>query len=81
MFTLLTFDTRVYEGHLKAAPVFPGRRDHVSLPSERSNQTSDLRIATPISEEGLSGCEGSGSGGALEEALASVSFGLSRRYV
>lgn len=79
MFTLLTFDTRVYEEHLKAAPVFPGRRDHVSLTSERSNQTSDLRIATPISEEGLSGCEGSGS--ALEEALASVSFGLSRRYV
>lgn len=40
---------------------------------------SDSLIATPISDEGLSGCEGSGCVGVLDEA--SVSFGLACCYV
>lgn len=44
-----------------------------------SNQRSDSHIATPISEEGLPGYEGSGSVGGLDEAR--VSFGLAYRYV
>lgn len=39
-----------------------------------TNQSTDSHIATPISAEGLSGCEGSGSVGVLDEA--SVSSGL-----
>lgn len=68
----------VYKGQLKAAPVLRKAGSCVAY-TKTSNRGSDFHIATPISEEGLCGCDGSGSGGVLEEA--SVSSGLACCYV
>lgn len=43
--------------------------------AKTSNQRPDFHLATPFSEEGLPGCEGSGSGGGVPQE-ASVSSGL-----
>lgn len=68
-FSLLTFDMRV----VKATSVFRSRRDYVALSAKASNQRSDFHIATPISGEGLPGCEGSGRG-VREEASVSSGY-------